>query len=50
MAVLDILNRYRSDPDYNIPSWHDISLKLMPKKGDPFPSEKLPPHITSEVL
>ena len=22
------------DPDYDIPAWHDVSLKLLPKKGD----------------
>ena len=29
MVVLDILSRYRSDPDYDIPSWHDVRLKTL---------------------
>ena len=32
--VLKILNQYASDPDYDIPDWHDVTLKLLPKKGD----------------
>ncbi|MCP4744834.1 MAG: reverse transcriptase family protein, partial [Desulfobacteraceae bacterium] len=34
LHVLDILNKYSSDPDYDIPDWHDVTLKLLPKKGD----------------
>ena len=32
--VLEILNQYASNPDYDIPDWHDVTLKLLPKKGD----------------
>ena len=32
--ILKILNKYTSNPDYNIPDWHDVTLKLLPKKGD----------------
>ena len=32
--ILEILNNYVEDPDYDIPAWHDVSLKLLPKKGD----------------
>eukprot|EP00979_Chaetoceros_neogracilis_P006568 scaffold1338_cov272-Chaetoceros_neogracile.AAC.26 len=34
ISVLDILNKYFTDPDYDIPDWHDVTLKLLPKKGD----------------
>ena len=32
--ILKILNEYASNPDYDIPDWHDVTLKLLPKKGD----------------
>ena len=32
--ILEIINNYVDDPEYDIPAWHDISLKLLPKKGD----------------
>ena len=31
--ILDILNNYVEDPDYDIPAWHEVSLKLLPKRG-----------------
>ena len=32
--ILEILNNYVEEPEYEIPAWHDISLKLLPKRGD----------------
>ena len=32
--ILEIIDNYVDDPEYNIPAWHDVSLKLLPKKGD----------------
>ena len=32
--ILEILNNYVEDPEYDIPAWHNVSLKLLPKKGD----------------
>jgi len=32
--ILEIINNYVDDPNYDIPAWHDVSLKLLPKKGD----------------
>ena len=32
--ILEIINNYVDDPVYDIPEWHDVSLKLLPKKVD----------------
>lgn len=32
--ILEIINNYVDDPGYDIPEWHNIILKLLPKKGD----------------
>ena len=34
LQVLNILNFYTSDPNYDIPEWHNVTLKILPKKGD----------------
>ena len=28
--VLEILNQYSTNPDYDIPDWHNVTLKLLP--------------------
>ena len=32
--ILEMFNNYVEDPDYDIPAWHYVSLKLLPKKGE----------------
>lgn len=32
--ILKILNAYFLQPSYDIPDWHNVTLKLLPKKGD----------------
>ena len=33
-VVLDTLNEYCTNPNFDSPDWHTVALKLLPKKGD----------------
>ena len=35
--ILEIINNYVNGPGYDIPEWHNITLKLLPKRGTFFP-------------
>ena len=43
--VLNILNDYAEDPNYNIPDWYEVTLNLLPKNGDlSLPKITIPSH------